>query len=247
MKKTLVLAGFSLFCIQAQINLNKFKDQVKDQVDNVSNDGGSSSDQGLSTEQIAKGLKEALQKGAEKAVGSAGQLDGFNTNTLIRIPFPEDAQKVKDAALKLGLNDQVNQFETQLNRAAEQSSKEALNLLAGAITSMSIADAKNILEGEDNAATLYLEEKTSDSLHAKFRPIVKEAIEAVELTKYYEPLAAAYNKVNIFKKEEIDPDLEQYVLDRALDGLFKLIAAEEKEIRDNPAARITDLLKKVFG
>lgn len=245
MKKTLLFACIAIFTTQAQINLGKLKNQAQDAVDNHLNNDNEEG--GLSIETIAKGLKEALEKGADTAVSVCSKADGFNASQLIRIPFPEDAQKVKEAALKVGMDAQVQKFETQLNRAAEMASKEALSLLSKAITSMTIEDAKGILNGSDSAATMYLQQKTTDSLKVKFRPIIQKAIEAVELTKYYEPLATTYNKVNIFRKEDIDPDLENYVLDKSLKGLFKMISIEEGKIRKDPAARITEILQEVFG
>ncbi|NEN22570.1 DUF4197 domain-containing protein [Cryomorpha ignava] len=202
----------------------------------------------LTTSEVASGLKEALVKGTDYAVDFSGVKDGFYKNPRLFIPFPEEAEKVKETALKLGLTSQVNKFEETLNRAAEQAVKEAKPIFVNAITSMTVEDAFGLLKGGDNAATEYLRRKTSAELFNKFEPKVSQAVNQVELTKYWNPLANAYNSATqLTGGETIDPDLTEYVTNRSIDGLFKLIADEEKQIRENPAARVTDLLKKVFG
>lgn len=202
----------------------------------------------LTTSEVASGLKEALVKGTDYAVDFSGVKDGFYKNPRLYIPFPAEAEKVKETALKLGLSSQVNKFEETLNRAAEQAVKEAKPIFVNAITSMSIEDAFGLLKGGDNAATDYLRRKTSTELFNKFQPKVSQAVNQVELTKYWNPLANAYNTSTQFTGgETVDPDLTEYITNRSIDGLFKLIADEEKQIRENPAARVTDLLKKVFG
>lgn len=208
-----------------------------------------SGDQGsLSTGEVASGLKEALVKGTNYAVDFSGVKDGFYKNPKLFIPFPAEAEKVKEAALKLGLDSQVNKFEETLNRAAEQAVKEAKPIFVNAITSMTVEDAFGLLKGGDNAATDYLRRKTSAELFSKFEPKVKDAVNQVELTKYWNPLANAYNTATKFTGgDKVEPDLTEYVTNRSIDGLFKLIADEEKNIRENPGARATDLLKKVFG
>jgi len=140
---------------------------------------------------------------------------------------------------------QVDEFVLTLNRAAETASKEAAPIFVDAIKNMSIADGFAILKGNNNAATQYLREKTSASLKIKFNPIVKNAISTVEVTKYWNPIISAYNKIPFTEKQ--NPDLEDYVTTKAMDGLFLMIQKEEANIRLNPAARVTDILKKVFG
>jgi len=202
----------------------------------------------LTTGEVASGLKEALVKGTNYAVDFSGVKDGFYKNPRLFIPFPEEAEKVKEAALKLGLQNQVNKFEETLNRAAEQAVKEAKPIFVNAITSMTVEDAFGLLKGGDNAATDYLRRKTSAELFNKFQPKVNDAVQQVELTKYWNPLANAYNTATQFTGgQKVEPDLTEYVTNRSIDGLFKLIADEEKNIRDNPGARVTELLKKVFG
>ena len=244
MKKYLVFAltAFALFIstsCQSQVWKNLQK-EVEKNVDKALNNGGE-----LTNTEVIAGLKEALAVGAEKAIASTSKTNGYLKNDLIRIPFPEDAKKVKELALTLGMKNQVAEFEETLNRAAEEASKHAKDILAEAILNMTVEDGFKILKGEDNAATEYLKTTTTTSLTNKFRPIVEQATAKVELTKYWQPLISAYNK-NPFQTQKVNEDLNGYVTERALKGLFTLIEKEEKNIRDNPAARVTDLLKKVF-
>jgi hypothetical protein len=202
----------------------------------------------LSNGEVVSGLKEALTVGTKNSAGLASKLDGFYKNPEIFIPFPPAAIKVKNAAMDLGLGSQVTKFETTLNRAAEEAAKEAAPIFISAITSMSIADGFAILKGGKTAATDYLKSKTTAALKSSFQPKVKNAIAKVELTKYYTPLANAYNTSTMLTgAQPINADLENYVTDKAITGLFTLISKEETKIRENPAARVTELLKKVFG
>lgn len=199
----------------------------------------------LSNADAIKGLKEALTQGTNKSASQASQTDGFFKNPAIFIPFPPAAQKVKDNAVKIGMGAQVTKFEETLNRAAEEAARNAAPIFINAITSMTLGDGLGILRGSDTAATNYLRVKCTDSLKVKFRPVVAAATQKVELTKHWTPLATAYNKIPMVTP--INPDLDGYVCERAINGLFKLIGDEEKNIRTNPAARATDLLRKVFG
>ena len=203
---------------------------------------------GLSNADVIAGLKEALEIGARNSAGSASGLDGFWKNDLIKISFPEDAIKVRNTLMDMGMSAQVEQFEMTLNRAAEDASKEAATIFVNAILSMSIQDGFGILNGSDHAATEYLQRTTTAQLEQKFTPIVSASIEKVELTKYWQPLATKYNAITAFTGgQPVEPDLTTYVNQRAIDGLFALIAQEEEKIRKDPAAQVTDLLKKVFG
>lgn len=209
---------------------------------------GSTGNPELSRDEVARGLKEALERGTQQAVSTAGVNDGFYRNPSLFIPFPDEAIKVKETAQQYGLGGQVDRFEENLNRAAEQAAAKAAPIFIDAIRGMSIQDAFGILNGDDNAATVYLRQQTGNELTAAFRPVVREAIEKVELTRYWQPLIAKYNAVNFLTGgDDIDPDLEAYVTGRAIDGLFIHVASEEKKIRENPSARVTDLLEKVFG
>lgn len=202
----------------------------------------------LSNEEVVSGLKEALRVGTERSVSIGSAVDGFNKNSAIRIPFPPEAIKVKNTLTDIGLTKPVEDFELTLNRAAEEAAKEAVPVFVDAITSMSIADGFAILKGGDNAATDYLKEKTTASLLAKFRPKVEAATRKVALTNYWKPVADAYNTATILTGgKAVDPDLNGYVTQKAADGLFLLLADEEKKIRQDPLARTTDLLKRVFA
>jgi hypothetical protein len=145
----------------------------------------------------------------------------------------------------IGLSDQVDTFETALNRAAEKAAKEAAPIFISAIKSMNVSDGLNILKGQDDAATNYLRKTTNDSLYIAFKPVVKNAIKAAKVTQYWNPLVNRYNKIPLTTK--VNPDLEDYTTKKAMEGLFKLLAEEEKIIREQPSARVTNLLKKVFS
>jgi hypothetical protein len=199
----------------------------------------------LSNDEIVSGLKEALNVGSRNASGSASKRDGFLKNPAIKIPFPNEAKIVESKARQLGMGSQVDRFVTTLNRAAEEASKEAAPVFMDAIKTMTINDGVNILRGGDNAATNYLKGRTSAELTTKFSPIVKRAINKVELTKHWKPIITKYNKIPGVKK--MNPDLDRYVTEKTLEGLFKLLADEEAKIRRDPVARVTDLLRKVFG
>ncbi|MEM7108886.1 MAG: DUF4197 domain-containing protein [Bacteroidota bacterium] len=199
----------------------------------------------LTTEQVTAGLKEALISGISKGSNQASQVDGYFKNTLIKIPFPPDVQKVEDKLRQIGLDSEVDKFIMTLNRGAEQAAKEAKPIFVAAIKSMTIEDAWAILKGEDDAATRYLRRTTTDQLKLKFEPVVESALKKTSATKYYADIIGTYNKIPFIEK--VNPDLNEYATDKAIEGLFTLIAKEEKNIREDPVARTTDLLKKVFG
>ncbi|MEQ8471110.1 MAG: DUF4197 domain-containing protein [Marinoscillum sp.] len=199
----------------------------------------------LTTDQVVAGLKEALEKGAGSSTASASRTDGYLKNPKIRIPFPPDVQKVEDKLRDLGLGSEVDKFVTTLNRGAEEAAKEAKPIIVNAIKGMTVQDAWGILKGKDNAATEYLKAKTSNDLKTRFQPVIKRALDKTNATKYYSDLVNTYNKIPFVDK--VNPDLDDYATERALEGLFKLVAEEEKNIRDNPVARTTEILKKVFS
>lgn len=202
----------------------------------------------LTNDEVIKGLKEALTVGIKNAVDSSAVLDGFLKNPEIRLPFPPEAMKVKEKALNLGMQGQVEKFETTLNRAAEEAVKEALPIFKNAILNMSIQDGFGILKGGNGAATKFLKDKTSDSLAVAFLPKVKNATSKVQLTSYWNPIITKYNAaVALTGGEKINPDLDAYVTQLAIQGLFKLVEKEENKIRKDPGARVTDLLMKVFS
>lgn len=207
-----------------------------------------SSGSGLTTEEVIRGLKEALSVGATNSAALASKTDGFYLNSLIRIPFPPEAITVKNAAEQMGLTNLVTDFEKSINRAAEEASKTALPIFKNAIVSMSFGDAMGILRGSNQAATEYLRSRTYGELVSEFSPIVNNAVQTVNVTRYWNPLATAYNKTTrVTGESQVNPNLDQYVTQKALDGLFYLIGQEEQKIRQDPAARVTEILRKVFG
>ena len=232
-KMLLTIIAVSIINISnAQVNVNQILNSVS---------GGN----GLSNDKIVKGLKEALSVGTKNSTGKASIPDGFYKNPKIKIPFPKEAQQMEKTLRSMGMNSEVDRFVKSLNRAAEDASKKAAPIFLKAITSMSITDGLKILKGNNSAATDYLKSATTGQLRTEFNPVVKASLEKVEVTKYWKPLVKSYNKVPMVKK--MNPDLGEYVTTRAIDGLFKLIADEELKIRKDPAARVTELLKEVFG
>ena len=199
----------------------------------------------LSDTDIADGLREALTVGAEKAVASASRTDGYYKNADIRIPLPDAVSKTEGLLRAAGFGGQVDAFELSMNRAAETAAPEAKKLFWNAVAGMTFADAKGILNGPEDAATRYLEEKTASDLSRIFRPIVGEAMNRVGVTRTYKDLNSRLALIPFANK--LSMDLDGYVTSRSLDGLFVLLAKEEAAIRRDPAARVTDLLKKVFG
>ena len=199
----------------------------------------------LKKSEVSLGLKEALIIGAKSAASRASRVNGYYKNPLIFIPFPPEAKMMKQTLEALGFKNQIRQFTKKLNRAAEQAAKKAAPIFIQAIKGLTVQDAVGILRGPDNAATRFLQRKTSRQLTRKFRPVVRHAINKVHLTQYWNPLVRRYNQVPFVKK--VNPNLDDYVTQRAVSGLFKLIAREEKKIRKNPAARVTDILRRVFG
>lgn len=202
----------------------------------------------LTNTEVIQGLKEALQVGIKNAVNISAVTDGFYKNDLIKLPFPQDALKVREKALEWGFDAQVEKFETTLNRAAEEAAKEALPIFANAITGMSVQDGFAILNGGQGAATRFLKDQTTNQLTQAFAPKVKDAISKVKLTEYWEPIINKYNKaMTLTGGEKINPDLNAYVTQRAISGLFTLVEKEENKIRQDPMARVSDILVKVFG
>ncbi len=234
----LSLATLATFGLQAQT----LKDVINKEKNAVSGKQGGKS---LSNDEVIKGLKEALSVGTKNSATVASQVDGFNKNPKIFIPWPSEAEVMKERLVKLGFQKEVTDFETSLNRAAEEAAKNAAPVFADAITGMSVSDGFAILKGSDTAATHYLREKTYAPLKEKFMPVVKDAISKVNLTAYWTPLVTEYNKIPLVKKQ--NPDLDDYVTVKAINGLMTMIGEEEAKIRKDPAAQVTDLLKKVFG
>jgi hypothetical protein len=199
----------------------------------------------LTNTEIIQGLKEALKVGTNNSVASTSKVDGFYKNTLIKIPWPADAAAMETKLRALGMGTQVDKVVETLNRGAEEASKSAATIFVSAITNLTITDGLTILKGENNAATEYLKTNTTTALKAKFLPIVTTALSTVEITKYWTPLATTYNLIPLVTP--VTTDLDVYVTDKAIAGLFKMIAAEELKIRTDPTARISAILKKVFA
>ena len=199
----------------------------------------------LTNSEVIAGLKEALTIGVKESSTIASAVDGFYKNPKISIPFPAEAQTVKDVLSKTGFSSQISAFEQSINRAAEEAAKGAFEVFAGAVKEMTIQDGFAILNGGETAATNYLREKTTIPLTTKFSPVVKNAIEKVNVTSYWNPLVNAYNMIPGVTRQ--NPNLEEYITGKAIDGLMTLIAEEEVKIRQDPAAQVTALLKKVFG
>ncbi len=195
--------------------------------------------------EVGSGLKEALIKGISTGAASASKVDGYFKNTKIKIPFPPEVQKVETKLRQIGLGKEVDKFVLQLNRGAEDAAKSAKPIFVTAIKSLTLKDVWSILKGKDDAATNFLKRTTTAQLRAKFKPVIGNSLDKVNATKYYGNLVNTYNKIPLVQK--VNPDLNDYATTKAIDGLFVLIAKEEKNIRKNPIARTTDLLKKVFS
>jgi hypothetical protein len=193
---------------------------------------------------IAAGLKEALVIGAEKGATLLSQPDAFLGNAARKIIIPPEAQKIENTLRQIGMGKQVDDAIVSMNRAAEEACKTAAPIFTKAIKEMTLTDAVNILKGADTAATGYLKEKTTAPLTNAFRPVIEGALEKTNATKQWNSLITAYNK---FSLRKINPDLAGYVTERTMQGVYQQIAVEEQNIRKNPAARTTELLKSVFG
>lgn len=194
---------------------------------------------------IANGLKEALQIGVDKEVKKLTATDGFLGNKLVKIPFPDEVLKVESKLRDLGLGALPDKGLELINRAAEDAVKEATPIFVKAITSMSFADARNILMGHDSSATNYLEQTTRDSLYAKFYPVMENSFGKVGADKAWSSMINKYNMIPFITK--INPDIKDYATNKALNGVFKMITIEEKKIRTDFGERTSDLLKKVFA
>jgi hypothetical protein len=198
----------------------------------------------LSNTEIVSGLKEALEVGARNSSSQLSALDGFFKNAAIKILLPEEAQKVEKTLRDVGLGSLVDKAILSVNRAAEDAAKSAAPIFVDAITSMSIQDALGILQGGDFAATNYLKSKTTTPLTNAFRPVIEKSLQKVGATKYWSDVFTNYNR---FATNKINPDLTAFVTGKALDGIFYQVGLEEQKIRKDPVARVTEILKKVFG
>ena len=214
-------------------------------LDNLMKGLGGSSPQGPDDSTIVSGLKEALSIGTDNAVKDVSRTDGYFGNEIIKILMPGKMQKVADVLKKVGYQKEVDDFILSMNRAAEKAAPMATEYFVGAIKEMSFDDARKILDGGDTAATEFFKQKTSDKIAASFKPVVSSSMNEVGVTKKYKDMMARYDSLPFVDKESID--LDNYVTNKAMDGLFYMVGQEEKKIRTDPAARVTDLLKTVFG
>lgn len=200
----------------------------------------------LTTEEVVAGLKAALEKGVSTGTLQLSATNGYLENPYVKIPFPPDVQEVEKKLRDIGLSNEVDKFITTLNRGAEAAAKEAKPVFVSAIQSMQIKDGWEILQGNDPvAATNYLRRTTSEELRLKFSPIMKRALDQTNATKYYGDIINTYNKIPLVEK--VNPNLEEYATNEAMEGLFFMIAKEEEAIRKNPSERTTELLKRVFA
>jgi len=199
----------------------------------------------ISESEIVEGLKQALEIGTGKAVDLVSKQGGYYNNPEIKIPLPESVQNAEKLLRGVGFGSKIDAFELSMNNAAERAAPEAKSIFWDAIKKMEFDDAKKILNGREDEATLYFKDKTYARLQGIFEPIVKESMGEVGVTRTYQDLSAKVEKIPF--ADSLSLDLDQYVTAGALNGLFQMLAEEEKKIRSDPAARVTDLLKKVFG
>jgi hypothetical protein len=246
MKAAFVAAAL---CAGPLANGQTFGDYVKkgkEIVNQNSGNKGSGSIGNLSNSEIVAGLKEALNVGTKNSANKLSTLNGYFGNQLIKILMPPEARKVESALRSVGMGNLVDKAILSMNRAAEDAAQKSVPIFANAITSMTIQDGVSILRGGNGAATNYLKSKTTAQLTTAFRPVINGSLAKVGATKYWTEVINVYNRLPTVK-QKINPDLTAYVTERALNGLFVTISDEENKIRSNPAARVTDLLKKVFG
>ena len=200
---------------------------------------------GLGQLDISNGLKEALDKGIEKQVSKLTATDGFYKNEAVKILLPDELQKVDQKLRQMGLSSLADEGIKVLNRAAEDAVKEATPIFVDAVKQISFTDAKNILMGNESSATTYLQNTTSSSLYSKFNPVIKNSFSKVGADKVWSKIISKYNSLPFVKK--VNPDLTDYTTNKAMEGVFKMIAIEEKEIRTNLGSRSSNLLKNVFA
>lgn len=199
---------------------------------------------GLSSDEIVSGLKQALSIGAQKSGDQLSKTDGFFKDAAVKILMPKEAQNVEKKLRSMGMGNMVDNAVLSMNRAAEDAAKSAAPIFIDAIKKMSVTDALNILRGSDTAATGYLRKTTTIDLTTSFKPVIEASLKKVDATKYWKDIFSTYNRVSF---KHVNTDLSSYVTTEALNGIFYYVAQEEINIRKNPAGRVTDVLKKVFG
>ena len=224
--------------------LDKLKGAV-DQVTSGSGGSGSAATSGLATDQIIAGLKEALRVGAERVVAQVGAVDGFNADPRIHIPLPDQLAKAQDVMRKFGLGAMADDVELRLNRAAEEAAPKTKELIWKAVNEMTLDDAKKIYDGPQDAATQYFKRVATPDLKATVEPVIDNALKQVGAITAYDSLMSKYKGLPLVP--DVKADLQAHATQLTLDGIFHYLAKEEADIRANPAARTTDLLKQVFG
>ncbi len=235
---------FFAFSLSAQNDSSNKLGGLFKKANSLFSKNNSSAGGNLSTSEIVSGLKEALSLGAQKSSDKLSATDGFFKDAAVKILLPEQVRTVESKMRMLGLGKMVDNAELSLNRAAEDASKAAAPIFLSAIKKMTVTDAVNILRGSDTAATSYLRRTTSPELINAFMPVIEESLKKVDATKYWKDVFNTYNK---FSSAPVDTDINSYVTNKALNGIFYYVAQEEVGIRKNPAQRVSDILKKVFG
>jgi hypothetical protein len=243
MKKQTILFAAGLTLVSFQLSAQGIKGVLKQAEEKVTSVSGQNNP--LSEEEVGNGLKEALTIGIEKGVGRVSKPDGFFKDMAIKILMPDEAKQVEQKLRNMGQGKLVDDAIESMNRAAEDAANGAKDIFVSAIKQMTITDAMTILKGDKDAATSYLNKTTRQSLFERFQPVIKTSLDKVGATKHWTTLFSIYNKLPMVSP--VNPDLEEFVTNKAIDGLFIQIAKEEREIRDNPGARVSDLLKRVFG
>ena len=240
MKRRLALVSGALFACLASAQMPSLDDLMKG-LRTLPNTGAGGADEKTN----AAGIKEALAVGTERAVNRLSQVDGYFGNAAVKILMPSSIQKVADVARMAGYQKQVDEFILSMNRAAEAAAPQAARHFGDAIRAMTLDDVRGVLTGGDTAATEFFRRTTHDKLYAAFRPVVSKKVGEVGATRAYKDMIGRYERVPLMGKTSFD--LDDYVTNKSLDGLFLMVGEEEKKIRTNPAARTTDLLKTVFG
>ncbi len=245
MKKLLLAVGL-LLALSTQSDAQGWKDVLKNVANSASGTKSGGSVGSLSNTDIVAGLRQALEIGAQNAGSRLNAVNGFFGNALIKVLMPPEAQKVETTLRSFGFGNVVDKAILSMNRAAEDAAGKAAPIFINAIKSMSIQDGVSILRGGNGAATAFLRNATTAALTSAFKPVIGSSLSKVGATAYWGTVMGTYNKLPT-TRSQINPDLTAYVTERALNGLFVNIADEENKIRTNPAAQVTDLLKKVFG
>jgi hypothetical protein len=242
--RTILLTGFLLLLLALDLQAQTVSNKLSGTLNRLLTSTNTSSVVGA--DQIAQGLKEALAKGTEQAVRKLGATNGFLTNLTVKIPMPAELKQLETSLRRIKQDQLADEFINTMNRAAEKAVPLAAPVFADAVKQMTIADAKNILNGPKDAATQYFSRTTREALSKQFQPLVKQATDQVGLTAAYKQLTDRAKIAAPFMRAQT-LDLDAYVTGKALDGLFAVVAQEEEKIRQDPAARTTDLLKKVFS